>query len=610
MPGWLPLAGLPAVKRVDCGPMEPFLRDYRIADRHGPRIERILGAGRAFLTVGALVAIYLDPTEPTRFATVMYGLLLAYAVYSLAVLVAIRRADAVTPHVRRLLHGGDVLWAAAITFFSAGPISPFFLFFLFVVMAAAYRGGFRETIATTLLVIAIVLIQTAVAVLGPWGNEFANGVSPDDLSRLVMRTTYLLLTGFLLAYLAEQEKQSGAEILATAAVMSQPRVSSGLGGSIAAVARLTLRLFEARAVEIVMQEEENRRTLSWRAEVSPGETAGVAVRRGEMDVESQPEWLAPHPCRTWIAEKVAGAQRANAWGVQPDKWPVQPMLIENVPSWWKEHNFTSVAAADCGLAGEWRARVYLFDAKALERSRERLHFLESLVDHVTPALSNVFFLRRLRARASSAERARVARELHDGAIQALLGIEMETEALRRRALHENSPFAPDLLRIDDLLREEVSSLRELMQELRPIDIDAPQHLPDVLASLVERFRRDTGIAARFASNVTATTLSMKAAVEVVRIVQEGLVNVRKHSKARNVSVRFEEEHGGWAVRIEDDGCGYEFDGRLTGAELDARWLGPSIIKERARLLNGEVVVESSRGRGASVEVRFKAPAMV
>src|SRR5207344_1944246 len=70
------------------------------------------------------------------------------------------------------------------------------------------------------------------------------------------------------------------------------------------------------------------------------------------------------------------------------------------------------------------------NADNLERS---LHFLESLTAHMTPALTNVFLLRRLRSRASAVERARVARELHDGAIQALFGIEMKIEALRRRS---------------------------------------------------------------------------------------------------------------------------------------------------------------------------------
>ena len=74
-----------------------------------------------------------------------------------------------------------------------------------------------------------------------------------------------------------------------------------------------------------------------------------------------------------------------------------------------------------------------------------------------------------------------------------------------------------------------------MQELRPVELDAPHHLPDVLAQLVERFGRDTGVSATFVASVNTARLPLRLAVEVVRIVQEALVNVRKHSRATTCS---------------------------------------------------------------------------
>ncbi len=57
--------------------------------RLGTQFERVLAVGRAFLTVSALAAIYFDPTEPARLATVTYGVLLAYAAYSVLLLVLV-----------------------------------------------------------------------------------------------------------------------------------------------------------------------------------------------------------------------------------------------------------------------------------------------------------------------------------------------------------------------------------------------------------------------------------------------------------------------------------------------------------------------------------------
>jgi signal transduction histidine kinase len=256
------------------------------------------------------------------------------------------------------------------------------------------------------------------------------------------------------------------------------------------------------------------------------------------------------------------------------------------------------------LQDQWRGRVYLFDPRATTQPEQSVHFLDALADYVTPALTNVFLLGRLRARATAEERARVARELHDGAIQALLGIEMKVEALRRRS--SSSDMHVDLGDIQESLRHEVLALRELMQALRPIPLDTGDQLPDVLASIVERFRRDTGVPARFVFAGGPVGLPAPTALEVVRIVQEALANVRKHSRARNVLVRLGGSQDGCAIVIEDDGTGLEFEGRLTGDELDRRRLGPSIIKERARIAGAQLVIDSSRGTGTRIELTLPA----
>jgi two-component system nitrate/nitrite sensor histidine kinase NarX len=89
---------------------------------------------------------------------------------------------------------------------------------------------------------------------------------------------------------------------------------------------------------------------------------------------------------------------------------------------------------------------------------------------------------------------------------------------------------------------------------------------------------------------------------LVRIVQEALVNVRKHSQACNVLVRLTTDDGICRLVIEDDGRGFEFEGRLSAGELDERRAGPAIIKERARLLGADLAVDSSPGAGVRVEV--------
>jgi two-component system sensor histidine kinase DegS len=250
--------------------------------------------------------------------------------------------------------------------------------------------------------------------------------------------------------------------------------------------------------------------------------------------------------------------------------------------------------------------VYLFDAANTENLERALHFLESLTEHMTPALTNVFLLRRLRSRAGAVERARVARELHDGAIQALFGIEMKIEALRRRPVLTSADMQAELGQVQQLLQSEVLALRELMQALRPLELETSDQLPDVLASLVERFRRDTSVSARFVFDGHPISLPAPTALELARIVQEALVNVRKHSRARNVLVRLTNTDHACTLVIEDDGQGFEFEGRLSALELEKRRVGPAIIKERARIVGAELAVDSAPGLGARLELTLDA----
>jgi signal transduction histidine kinase len=97
-------------------------------------------------------------------------------------------------------------------------------------------------------------------------------------------------------------------------------------------------------------------------------------------------------------------------------------------------------------------------------------------------------------------------------------------------------------------------------------------------------------------------LSPRVCGEVARIVQEALVNVRKHSGAKTVLVRVSAPDGYWKFEIDDDGRGFGFAGRHSHADLEIGRKGPVVIKERVRSIGGTLAVESAPGQGARVEI--------
>jgi signal transduction histidine kinase len=207
------------------------------------------------------------------------------------------------------------------------------------------------------------------------------------------------------------------------------------------------------------------------------------------------------------------------------------------------------------------------------------------------------------ARAAGMERARIARELHDGVIQVLFATECQIDVLRRQKTTNSVQVTENLSRIQNLLRENIVAVRELVQRYKPLDL-GPQELVGFVGELVRKFQRETGICAQFVSDCDRISLPPSVSHELARIVQEALVNIRKHSGAHNVVVRFGSEKGKWKFVIDDDGRGFDFAGRLSHAELDAVRKGPAIIKERVSTIGGELIVVSNPGHGARLEIEL------
>ena len=78
--------------------------------------------------------------------------------------------------------------------------------------------------------------------------------------------------------------------------------------------------------------------------------------------------------------------------------------------------------------------------------------------------------------------------------------------------------------------------------------------------------------------------------------------MRKHSQAQQVLVRLGSSDGTWRLTIEDNGRGFPFSGRVSQSELDTMGKGPVVIKERVRLIDGELTIESTPGRGSRLEI--------
>jgi two-component system sensor histidine kinase UhpB len=199
-------------------------------------------------------------------------------------------------------------------------------------------------------------------------------------------------------------------------------------------------------------------------------------------------------------------------------------------------------------------------------------------------------------RAQEDERARVARDLHDEANQALTAVLLRLEASLDRA----PPALRDELReTKAVTTQAMQELLGLARELRPAALD--DHGLDVaLRTQVEQFSRRTGIAAHLQIDAPTAALSGDQQLVVYRVVQESLSNVARHSGARRVWIEAGRHAGRIAVRVVDDGRGFD-----AGAAMEAGdGLGLAGMRERALLTGARLTVRSRFGAGTTVELRI------
>ncbi len=201
-------------------------------------------------------------------------------------------------------------------------------------------------------------------------------------------------------------------------------------------------------------------------------------------------------------------------------------------------------------------------------------------------------------RGQEAERARLARDLHDEANQSLTGLLLRLEAASHDA---TGRLAAELKETKALAADAMQELLRLARELRPTALD-DHGLLEALHGLADGFRAPSGARARLqvAADADLASLGPDEQLVVYRIVQESLSNAARHADARQVTVAARRSGGERiVVSVIDDGRGFSL--RRTRSESG---LGLPGMRERARLVGGAVEVRSRPGAGTTVDLHL------
>jgi signal transduction histidine kinase len=559
--------------------------------------ERVLAAVRAVLAFSSILLIWFDPAQVSPYSQLVLTLLFLYQAHAIWLLLLVHLRNSVSTRFSLLAHATDILWPAVISLFAGGSGSPFFLYFIFALLAAAFRWGMRETSLTTVAVV-LTMAGDAVAIARtPLGQMLGQHV---DVTHFVMRAAYLVIFAFLIGYVAEAEKRRAAEAMSISQITAKVRIEAGLKGTVQTVLQEILQLFGGRELLVITRESEADRVMLWRAEEL--NNGSIVFTWRQLDEAEEQEYLFVMGGETagavWRNSNAASSINLDKNGMRTrdQKCYLAARFVD-------QHRFESLMACAILAAPDVSARILLFEPSRGGRAETQLRFLQDLANLVAPSVYNVYLLRRLRSRAAAVERARVARELHDGVVQSLHAIAFRLYALRTRSTFAPGEREQEILDIQQLVQNEAANVRNLIQQLEPLDFD-PRHLVDFLAGMVTRYRQDTGIGAQFVCDRAEVNLPAATCRELAGILREALANVRRHSGAQNVLVRLGRDRGGWMLTVEDDGRGFEFSGKFSHAELEDSRRGPLVIKQRVRAINGELTIISRAGQGARLEIKI------
>ena len=233
-------------------------------------------------------------------------------------------------------------------------------------------------------------------------------------------------------------------------------------------------------------------------------------------------------------------------------------------------------------------KATVFDAR--EQS-----LLETLGQLLGTAVENLRLAARERQIAVWEERNLVAQGLHDSIAQGLnflnLQVQMLDQSVKDRKIDDVAEIVP-LLHAG--VQESYEDVRELLHNFRSRLVEG--NLIASLETTVDKFRRQTGIAADLVADADGAPFPSEQQLQLLFIVQEALSNVRKHADASKVVVRLEDRHD-FTLTITDDGAG--FDPAKLASEGDVH-IGIHIMRERAHRIDAALTVTSAPGGGTSI----------
>jgi signal transduction histidine kinase len=509
--------------------------------------DRLVAGTRSVLAALALVTAAAVPVSDARAQTARLVVLSLYQVIAFAHLAMTARALRPGVLAARIELAGDALLVGALAATAGWRSASFFAFLVFFIVAAGLRRAPRT-----------VLVSGGACFLFFLGATFLSPATPTrlDVSLLAMRGLLLVLSTAALAVLAAERQR----LLARFTTMASWPVADW--------SDIEAALFDllGAAADAVPG---SRVALVWSDADEPWTNVGL------LDDELTIRVLMP-----------------------TDDTPVDessPELLAALSASPK-----SIVAADAN--GQiFSGRLLFLDVA--DRAADLDVHAEILARQIAGSLDVWLLARRARELAAREERARLWRDLHDGALQSLTGLALILERADQLVASNPAETRRVLAEAQELVRAEQRDLRlSILEQKSSAGASVVETLPALATQLARRFEQVWGLSTdvRIAPDVA---VSSDMALQVSRMIQEALSNSVRHGKSTEAQLTIEQDSSALTITIEDNGRGFPFIGSFTYRELLEQRIGPVLLKDRVQRLHGTLDIRSAP-TGVGLDIRI------
>jgi nitrate/nitrite-specific signal transduction histidine kinase len=268
------------------------------------------------------------------------------------------------------------------------------------------------------------------------------------------------------------------------------------------------------------------------------------------------------------------------------------------------HGLRSVAAAPLIAEGETLGALFLGSKRPRGLNESHRELLATMAHQMALAIHNVQLYSKLSQMAVIEERYRLSREFHDGLAQTLGYLGLQSERLETLLMTGQVDTAvAESAEMRRSIRAAYVDVREAIDGLR-LGTESVGQLAARLGEYATEFTRQTGLHVNFTAVPEQIEVAPETALQLLRIAQEALTNVRKHAQAHGVDVRLRLVDAELELTITDDGRGFP-DALPVGREY--RSYGLASMRERTESLGGVLTVATQPGQGTRITVLVPRP---